>query len=240
MYKIAICDNNLDYLELVNEKIKKYCKKNEIGATIKLYNECGSLIEDTEYGRLFDAYILDIEMKGYSGIEAAKVIGKHSSMICIIFLTAYMEYSIEACGMNIFRYMLKDRLDREFEPVMNELFNRLNMMKNYDIYLISNQRRYVKISQRDIIYIYKRQKNIVFVLIGGKEEWERGTLKDVYQKLKNRDMFFLDRGIILNLFHVHKIVGDKISMTEEYNISTSTEHITELKRVLHIYWGEMI
>ena len=111
------------------------------------------------------------------------------------------------------------------------------MMKDSGMYLISNQRKYVKVTQRDIIYIYKRQKNIVFVLSEGREERERGTLKAVYEKLKGRDMFFLDRGIILNLFHVQKITEGRIYMTEEHRISTAAEHISELKKALHTYWG---
>lgn len=240
MYRIAICDDKVDYLEVINGKVKEYCERNGIAAVIKLYSECGTLVEDAECGRLFDAYILDIEMEGYSGMRAAKAMGKYSSMVCIIFLTAYAAYSIEACGMNIFRYVLKERLDREFEAVMGELFCRLERMKDSGMYLISNQRKYVKVSQRDIIYIYKRQKNIVFVLSAGREEWERSTLKEAYEKLRGRDMFFLDRGIILNLFHVQKITGDRIYMTEEHSIATTAEHISQLKRALHTYWGEMI
>lgn len=240
MYKIAICDDDSDYLELIEGKVREYCERKEIAAVIKLYSECGSLMEDAECGRLFDAYILDIEMDGYSGMEAAKAMRNYSSAVFIIFLTAYAAYSIEACGMNIFRYVLKERLDREFEAVMGDLFCCLEMMKDSGMYLISNQRKYVKVTQRDIIYIYKRQKNIVFVLSEGREERERGTLKAVYEKLKGRDMFFLDRGIILNLFHVQKITEGRIYMTEEHRISTAAEHISELKKALHTYWGEMI
>ena len=108
------------------------------------------------------------------------------------------------------------------------------------IFLILISRKYVKVFQRDIIYIYKRQKNIVFVLSGGREERERNTLKAAYEKLKGRDIFFIDKGIILNLFHVQRIVDDRIHMTEGHSISTTVEHISELKKVLHTYWGELI
>lgn len=240
MYKIAICDDEDVYLELVYKKMKKYCEKKEIHVTIKQYKKCGNLVEDAECGRLYDAYILDIKMEGYSGMEAARAIRKNSSTAVIIFLTAYAEYSVDACEMNIFRYVLKEKLDVRFDEVMDQLFYRLDRLEMNGMYLISNQRKYVKVLQKDIIYIYKRQKNIVFVLLGGKEEWERGTLRDAFEKLNSRDMFFLDRGIILNLFHVQKIEGYKIIMTEAYDISTTIEHVTELKRVLATYWGELV
>ena len=45
-------------------------------------------------------------MNKHSGIEIAEIIGNHSVAACIVFLTAFSNYAIEACGMNIFRYVL--------------------------------------------------------------------------------------------------------------------------------------
>lgn len=45
-------------------------------------------------------------MNKHSGIEIAEIIGNHSAAACIVFLTAFSNYAIEACGMNIFRYVL--------------------------------------------------------------------------------------------------------------------------------------
>lgn len=240
MYRIAVCDDEPKYLELVEKRLKKYCEQRNLIIAIKLYRECDTVIEEAENGKLYDVYILDIEMAGSSGMEAARAIGESSSMACIIFLTAHEAYAVEACGLNIFRYILKDRMDHELENVLDELFSKLDKMKDDGVYTISNQRKYVKMLRRDIVYIYKSQKNIVFVLRDGTEEGERTTLKEVYEKLKSRDMFFLDRGIILNLFHVQKITGDTIRLTGEHHISTTMEHIMELKRALGKYWGEIL
>ena len=45
-------------------------------------------------------------MNKHSGREIAEIIGNHSAAACIVFLTAFSNYAIEACGMNIFRYVL--------------------------------------------------------------------------------------------------------------------------------------
>lgn len=240
MYRIAICDDEYKYLEVVEQKVKKYCEEKKICVVMKGYNDSDTLVEDIECGKMFDAYILDIEMKGYSGIEAAKIIRSNSNEAFIVFLTAYRDYAIEACGMNIMRYVLKARLDGELNGVLDMLFLRLNAIRNNSIYLINNQRRYIKLSQRDIIYIYKHQKNVIFVLVGGKEEKERTTLQMVYKKIQSDEWFFLDRGYILNLYHIQKIIKDEVNMTEGHRIVSNTSHIKELKVHLHEYWGEMI
>lgn len=240
MYRIAICDDEYDFLELVERRVEKYCEEKQISVVMKTYGDSDILVEDIESGRMFDAYILDIEMKGYSGIEVARIIEEHSNTAITIFLTAYSDYAIEACGMNIMRYVLKTRLDAELDEVLDVLFLRLKMIENSKPYLISNQRRYIKLSQRDVIYIYKYQKNVIFVLVGGKEERERTTLQEVYEKIGNGEWFFLDRGIILNLYHVQKIVKDVISMTEGHHIMTNISRIKDLKEYLHEYWGDIV
>ena len=123
---------------------------------------------------------------------------------------------------------------------MDELFFRLEQLECQKNYIISNNRKYIKILQKDIIYIRKMQKDVIFVLNDGKEEKERTTLQEAYRKLDNPEIVWLDRGIILNLRHVQKISGDRIEMHGEYEITTNAEHLMELKRQLAFYWGGMV
>lgn len=240
MYRIAICDDQKEYLDMIDYTLHNYCRTYNISITLKSYDNSDTLVEEIENKKLFDAYILDIEMTPYSGIEIAKIIESYSSTACIVFLTAFSNYAMEACGMNIFRYVLKENLKESFPQVLDEVFHRLKRLENQETYIISSQRRYIKLLQREIIYIYKKQQNIVFVLLDGKEEHERTSLQKVYKKLNPKELFFLDRGIILNLFHVRKIEGQRVFMKNGYYIDSNPIHITELKRFLSLYWGEIL
>lgn len=240
MYRIAICDDDNHFLTMVCDQVREYCDSHGVSAVVKKYDDAVTMIEDIEAEKLFDAYILDIEMGKHSGLEIARMIEARSSIACIIFLTSYRDYAIEACGMNVFRYVLKEKMEQRFSEVLRELFQRLIWLEGIGNYVISKQRRFVKFSQRDIIYIYKYQKNVIFVLRGGKEEHERTTLAEVYKKLNSQELFFLDRGIIVNLFHVQKILDRHVIMTEGYRITTSQGSAGELKHFLNKYWGDFI
>lgn len=240
MYRIAICDDEKIFLTIISEQVEKYCKAQGIRAIVKRYSDAVSLIEDIEAEKLFDVYILDIELGNYSGLQIAKLIESYSNISYVIFVTSYNDYAIEACGMSIFRYVLKEKLEQKFPEVLRELFQCLKRLENNGVYVISSQRKFVKFSQRDIIYIYKHQKSVVFVLRGGREEYERSTLTEVYKKLDPKELIFLDRGIIINLFHVQKVSGKQIIMNEGHNITTNLGDAGELKRFLNRYWGELI
>ena len=240
MYKIAICDDNKVYLELIEAKIQEYCRENNLNIELDSFEDSDMLAEYVEEKKMYDAYILDIEMPILSGVELAAKIRECSECAYIIFLTAYETYAIKACGINVLNYVLKDQMEEELDAVLAKLFERLERMNDDKVYVISNQRKYIKIQQKDIIYIYKNQKNAVFVLDGMGEEQERITLQEVHQRLDNPDMHLLDRGIILNMRHVRKIVDDCVWMKGGHNLVTSKAHANELKEHLITYWGGIV
>ena len=78
----------------------------------------------------------------------------------IIFLTAYDKYAVEACHMDIFWYLCKEKLDDEMAVALDKLFFHMSRQEDNRIYVISNKRKYVKFYYRDIIYVQKNQKNV--------------------------------------------------------------------------------
>lgn len=240
MYKIVLCDDNGDYLNIVKEQVEVYCRKNDIRIDLETFQDSSRLEEAVEKGKLFDACILDIDMPLCTGIDIADLVRDRCSNVFVIFLTAYSDYAGRACRVNVIRYVLKEKMEEELGEALDELFFRLERLKCHKTYIISNNRKYIKLFQKDIIYICKRQKDVIFVMNDGKEERERATLQDVYKRLNNPEMVWLDRGIILNLSHVQKVSGGRIEMKGGYKIITNTEHMMELKRHLTVYWGGMV
>lgn len=240
MYKIAISDDDKDFLELLEKRIQQYCERRGLTVEVKAFNDGEALMEQTENEKLFDAYLLDIEMGYHSGMDIARCIKEHSDMPLILFLTAFSDYAVEACRMDIFWYLCKEKLEEELEKALDELFARLCQRDNDKMYIINNKRKYFRIAYREIIYVYKNQKNVIFVLTGKRFIQERITLQEVYKKLDSHEMVMLDRGVILNLSHIRQIVDGKIKMDEENEITSNSAHVLEIKKLLMDYWGDMI
>lgn len=240
MYKIAVCDDHKEFVDLISNKVQQYCDERRISIIIQCFYDGDLLAELTEKKWMFDAYILDIKMPSTSGIDLVKKIKEQTSLACIIFLTAFDTYAIKACGMGITGYVMKQQLDSELLPVLDKLFFQLSQVQKGRIYVINNLRKYVKLIQNDIAYIYKNQKNSIFVLYDGSEEKERLSLQEVYQKLDSPYMFILDRGIILNIRHIQKIIGNQVEMDNGHTMISSKKHIIALKRYLATYWETIV
>lgn len=235
MYKIVLCDDSIEYLELLKRKVQKFLVENEIKATIEAFNDSDYLAERVEERKSYDVFILDVEMPNISGVELAKKVLEYSPNAYVIFLTAYSSYAIKGYGINVLKYILKKQMDVELQPALKELFNRLSWQNDGKTYTINNQRKYIRLLQSDIMYIYKEQKNAVFVLCKNGREYERTTLQNVYERLDNPDMFFLDRGYILNMKYVRKIGADRVEMDDGYEVLTNKERVSTLKEHIITY-----
>ncbi|RGE17895.1 hypothetical protein DXB03_02510 [Lachnospiraceae bacterium OF11-28] len=71
---------------------------------------------------------------------------------------------------------------------------------------------------------------------------ERTTLEKSFIKTlsSDEDFFQLDRGFILNLFHVKGISNGSIKMDNGFEIISSVKHIEELKKHINRYLGRIL
>lgn len=240
MYRIAVCDDQKELLALISKRLRTYSDIHAVHMEAALFQDSPLLLESIEDGKNYDAYILDIVMPSCSGMELVQHIREKTAFAPVILLTAYEQYAVKACGMNLCGYVLKDHIADDLDPALNRLFLQLARLDKEKTYVISNQRKYRKLLQQDIVYIFKKQRNAVFSMENGTEEQERISLKDAYQKLDNPDMYMLDRCTILNLRRIEKIGSDGILMENGQRIHSSMPRIAELKDYLSRYWSKRL
>lgn len=239
MYRIALCDDNLEYLDLLSTRIQEYCAESGIEVKLDCYRDSSQLDDLIDEKKMYDAYILDIEMPNVSGIELAERIRALSEDVQIIFLTAYESYALQACNIHVFKYLLKEQLEQELPDTLSSLFDKLQMQDEHRLYRISNQRKYVRFHHRDIIYIRKEQKNAVFVLKGNKEEQERITLQELHKTLNDPELYLAERSLIININHVKRIVESRIYMTDGHELVIGKNNLADLKQYLNLYWSSL-
>lgn len=238
MYKIAVCEDDTIYLELIAEWIRRYFSENYMNVEVHGFSDADYLMEQIEKKILFDAYILDIKMPVYTGMDLAREIRSRSRLPFIIFLTSHEEYSIDACGLQVSGYVMKARAEKRLGPVLKRLFQDMEEMKAQKTYKIENQRRCFLLMQKDILYIDKKGKNVVFHMKTGDTEEERLTLQQAYEKMDNPDMIFLNRKTIINLAHITRIESQTVTID---GIHTFPVRDTSLiKGRLTVYWGKEI
>lgn len=240
MYRFAVCDDDNAFLKKIEKCIQNSARKQEVSVTVKTYNNGTFLLDDINNGLQYDIYILDIEMPGITGMEMARRIRQTLSEAIVMFVTAHLHYALESFELEIFRYIPKELSDERLPMALEAAFLRLDCQEG-KYYFVTNAKRSQKIFYKDIIYIYKEEKNVGFVLDGGSEIKVRETLQAVYDKL-NDDFVQADRCYIVNLCHIHRVdsVNNRITLKNNIMLNIPKKRIQELKERVNRFWGERI
>ena len=97
--RIAICDDEVSMVQILEEKIKKLLPD----AVIDKYLSGDELIAS---GSKPDILFLDIQMPGMDGMETAKVLRQDNENMILIFVTAAEEYVFQAFDVGAFHIWL--------------------------------------------------------------------------------------------------------------------------------------
>lgn len=128
MFKIAVCDDEHLFAVRLQKTISEYLDKTNVPYEISIFH---SGKEFTELGVemvTYNAVFLDINMEIIDGLETAGYIRKYSNDTFIVFVTAYINYSLEGYKYNAIRYILKN--NAMFEDSIRECIETILDKKN--------------------------------------------------------------------------------------------------------------
>ena len=118
--RIAICDDEVSMVQILEEKIKKLLPD----AVIDKYLSGDELIAS---GSKPDILFLDIQMPGMDGMETAKVLRQDNENMILIFVTAAEEYVFQAFDVGAFHYLVKPFSDEKLKEVVTHLDRRIQI-----------------------------------------------------------------------------------------------------------------
>ena len=131
----------------------------------EVVGECDNMTEAIQlFNRLRpEVVFLDIEIKGTSGIECAKIISDLNPKTKIIFATAHSEYMLEAFEVYAYDYIVKPfNVER-----VTKTLERVRALKKTDE------------TSQEIDKIVKYEKGLAKLLVKGKESMSFVDIKDI-------------------------------------------------------------
>lgn len=167
-----------------------------------IYEDGQNILKDMEREICYDIYLLDVQLPEMNGLEIAKRIRRKFSRPIIIYITNYVNYAVEAYEVNTFRYIPKKLLEEKLPQAYLAMEPLLKKKKCYDrFYTIERYGHQEKIFYKDIFYLKKDRKYVVFVHKDGKSS-VRGAMGEVLEKLQSKEFLMIDRSYIVNMDYV--------------------------------------
>lgn len=205
--KIALCDDNEDFLCLLKDYIITYFKeKNSPLPDITLFQNGEALLSaDEEYDLVF----LDIEMPGAGGILVGRQLKGRNRDTIIFVVTSYPEYLDDAMRFHVFRYLSKPlRKERLFQNLNDAM--RLYHTRQRKIF-IETKDGGASVSTSKIICVEaSEKKTIVHTTVGDYDSVH--TLSYWEDHLPSQIFFCPHRKFIVNFIYVTDFDREMIAL----------------------------
>jgi len=159
----------------------------------------------------FDLILLDIDLPDMNGIEVAKRLEDEN--VVIIYITHHKHFSENAYGINVYKYILKSKLEELFPKTLKEITDKL---ENRKLIQLNTEDGIVNFHRSEIVYIKLENKKItlyakykIFIV-------KDRTFKNVFEKLPS-SYLKINKDIIINSNYIKSIKND-IVILEYYDI----------------------
>lgn len=238
MLRIALCDDDLDFMRNLHQRIAQWFQDTEQSESIHIneFSDSVYLARTISSGSGFDLFFIDIEMPQLNGLELAEHIRAKLPSAIIIFLTSHSEFSLEGYKFNALRYIPKLDMTRRLPEALGaaqaEFFKsecRSLTVRHYSDVM--------RVPYQEIVYIRHvlRASQIVTLNLGIIKDG-RG-LKAIHERLNDERFIFIDRGTFVNLDHVCQIKGSEVIMRNSEHLPISRQMLTKVKYTINCLWG---
>ena len=204
--RIALVDDDRNDRSQLNQYIQDYFTENGEACEIQEFENAAAFLAD--YAFTFDLVVMDIDMPGLSGIEAAKQLREKDPHVTLMFVTNMPQYALEGYAVEAVDYLLKPLHYPDFRLKMQKA--RRYIARNADLPLVLTTPEGVfRCNVSDVRYVESRL-HYLYYHTADKTIKVRGKLSEVADTLQPYHFARPGESYLVNLHHLRAIEGNEI------------------------------
>lgn len=212
MLKIAICDDEKVFRDNINKYVAAYLNEKEISYEIDTFSSGKEIIDLGIEIKQYNIIFLDINMDDVDGIVTAQKIREYSSEIYIVFVTAYINYSLEGYKVEAIRYLLKNNtnLEASIRECMDAILHKMNLVVKKKKFKFNEGEKEINID--NILYIESKLHKLQFYIMEDKIKIYNlyGTLNELENELKDFHFIRIHQSYLTNLKYIRSVKCYKV------------------------------
>lgn len=227
--KIAVCDDEVEFLNSACSMILKWAEKYDIH--VKLYRfDNGDDLINIHKKECMDIIFLDIVMPLFNGIDTAKELRSENHNVPIVFLTSSREFAVESYEVKALNYLLKPVDESRMFDVLENF--RKEYQKKDEYFTAKIQTGFIRIKIKDIEYLEAQNKTVIVHLTNSTTI----EIRELFSKCENifsiDNVFFkCHRSYIVNMEYVEQFTKSQIITYNKENIPISRNNYVAFKEV---------
>lgn len=241
MLHIAICDDD-EYFRMRERQLVIDCL-NRMGyaCSIDIFASGEELVKLGTGITKYQIFFLDIDMDEVDGIEVAKRIRQFTKDAYIVFVTAFINYSLEGYKVDAIRYLLKDddALDKAIAECLKTILYKMDCKADKKTFEFQEGK--IELSLDDLLYVDSNLHKLTFHMVNGKQRaytmYEK--LDVIHEMLEETKFCRIHKSYLVNLAYVEGIERYKVELVGGINLAVSKSRYLEAKEAIVYYKGEL-
>lgn len=236
LYRIAICDDELSQITIVEDYLTRFSIKTDTEFHIERFSSGNELLKKYYNEKSpFDLVFMDMEMPGRNGIETAEEIRKIPDRnVIIAFITSYPEYMQDSFDVQVSQYLTKPISYELFEQKLEKMLAYIGELET-NITVISQKNGEIILHLDDIVCIESEKRTGVVITTNKDEITIKGKLAYFEKELADKYFISIHRTCLANMKYIRKFNADSLEFSTGKTVSVSRRRLSEIKEAFSKY-----
>lgn len=232
MFRIVLCDDCPEDLELYEEKLRDYLKVIIRDFEILTYQTPESLLAAVEEIHDFaDTMFLDVRMPGTDGIDLVKKLRDAGYRSDIIYLTNSEEDMLRAFDVGALNYMVKNKTSRERTEFIVRQAVRSAMKKQSARLILTSGGETRTISVSDVRY-FEVQDHLIVVHYEDDSFTFISSMNKVESRLKNKGFIRIHRAYLVSARYIESFTNREVILRTGEHLPVSRKQYPVLRKTM--------
>lgn len=216
MIETAIIDDNPKDAALLRDYFARCSQEKGEESIITLYDSAESFFREKKH---FDLLIMDIDMPGQNGIEAAHRLRAEGDETVLMFVTNMPNYALHGYEVEAVDYVLKPVSYPEFVLKYKKALRYIRRSREVIIPLQTTE-GLVRASSSEIMYVESSLHYLLFHINDGNTYRVRASMSQAEEMLPSGQFARCHASFLVNLRYVKAIRGEELEL-ESLNLKIS-------------------
>lgn len=240
MIRVAVCDDEEIYRNIVTNSTRQLFEEHKVCKyEIKPFSSGKELLRENQK-EPFDVVFLDINMPEITGMEIAAQLREKGQETILVFITAFIDYSLEGYKMEAIRFLLKDTLQDTLPECIEAIIKKKKwQMCRLTFDFLEGTK---EVPTDEIYYIESKLHKLLFHMTTSNEGCLSmyGKLDKIEELLKDYGFIRIHKSFLVNVNYIRKIANYQVYMADNSMLAIPREKYQKVKERYYELIGEML